>query len=102
VFSENEATAAAAFTVQHLLGKSLNSHLVVFRRLHEAKIVEVPEKNILVVTLCVHFARLPMRYAWARTFFLFHTAKLEGAGQNPSPAEARHVTLSSPPWILRG
>ncbi len=31
VFPENEATAAAAFTVQHLVGKSLNSHLVVFR-----------------------------------------------------------------------
>jgi hypothetical protein len=36
VFPVNEATAAAAFAVQHLLGKSLNSHLVVFRGLQKA------------------------------------------------------------------
>ena len=86
VFPENEATAAAAFTVQHLLGKSLNSHLVVFRRLHEAKIVEVPENNILVLKHCKAADEVRLG-----TFFLFHTAPLDGAEQSPSPAEARHV-----------
>ena len=86
MFPVHEATAAAAFAVQHLLGKSLNSHLVVFRGLHEAKIVEIPEKIILVATLCREADEVRLG-----TLFLFHTAPLDGAEQSPSPAEARHV-----------
>ncbi len=86
VFPENEATAAAAFAVQHLIGKSLNSHLVVFRGLQKAKIVEIPVKIILVATFCREADEVCLG-----TLFLFHTAPLDGAEQSPSPAEARHV-----------
>jgi hypothetical protein len=50
-----EATTAAAFAVEHLLGKSLDSHLVVICRLHDAKIVELWKKIVVVTPLGSRF-----------------------------------------------